>query len=333
MIRRILIIVLTLLAFTSCEYDEEYVHQNYDIDYRDEMRNWVIMISNIAKQENPDFLIIPQNCPLLFTYSGYADGELCTEFIDSIDGTGQEGISYGYDKYNAAMDNDIKNQFTDLLNIGVCSGLSVLSVNYCDEPEKIDNALDYDNENEYISFVSNSIELIDTQNQSIINENSNDILHLNDARNWLVLLNPEKYETKEEYIDELCATNYDVLVIDAFFYDDVMLNVEDVSRIKIKDNGGQRIVIAYLSIGEAEDYRYYWISEYDDNPPDWILKENSNWAGNYPVEYWNKEWQSIIATGEDSYLKGIIDVGFDGVYLDIVDGYQTFEDMNELDRQ
>lgn len=329
MIKRIPFILFILFIFSSCQYDEEYVQQDYNIDYREEMRQWVIKISDIAKQENEDFLIIPQNCSLLFTDTGYVEGELCTGFIESIDGAGQEGISFGYDKYNIATDTDTQNQFTSLLNIGVENNLTVLSVNYCDRTDSIDASLKYDNENGYVSFISNSIGLTDTHNQSIINENSNDISLLSEAKNWLILLNPEKYDTKEEYIDALCATDYDVLVIDAFFYEKDMLSEEDVNRLKYKDNGSQRLVISYLSIGEAEDYRYYWKDEYSDERPEWILCENPNWAGNYPVEYWNEEWQEIIATGENSYLRMIIDVGFDGVYLDIVDGYQIFEDMSE----
>ena len=38
-----------------------------------------------------------------------------------------------------------------------------------------------------------------------------------------------------------------------------LTNIKEITEeLKIKDNGGKRIVIAYLSIGEAEDYRYYW---------------------------------------------------------------------------
>ena len=45
---------------------------------------------------------------------------------------------------------------------------------------------------------------------------------------------------------------------------------------------------------------------------------------NYKIEYWNEEWQSIIYGNENSYLKKILDSGFDGVYLDIVDAYENF---------
>ncbi|WP_165147238.1 MJ1477/TM1410 family putative glycoside hydrolase [Marinitoga sp. 38H-ov] len=75
--------------------------------------------------------------------------------------------------------------------------------------------------------------------------------------------------------------------------------------------------LAYLSIGEAEDYRYYWKNEWYKNPPIWLYKENPNWAGNYKVKYWHDDWKNIIF----NYLDKIIEQGFSGVYLDLIDSY------------
>ena len=84
-------------------------------------------------------------------------------------------------------------------------------------------------------------------------------------------------------------------------------------------------MIAYLSIGEAEDYRYYWQPEWKENPPAWLLDENPNWPGNHKVYYWDPEWQAIIYGNHSSYLAKILAAGFDGVYLDLIDAYETFE--------
>ena len=43
--------------------------------------------------------------------------------------------------------------------------------------------------------------------------------------------------------------------------------------------------------------------------------------GNYKVFYWNSAWQNTVL----DYVKIIIDQGFDGIYLDIIDAYQYFE--------
>ena len=92
--------------------------------------------------------------------------------------------------------------------------------------------------------------------------------------------------------------------------------------------GGDKLILAYMSIGEAEDYRWYWQSDWAKNPPDWLDDPNPVWAGDYKVRYWMPEWQEIIYGTPESYLDQIIALGFDGVYLDIVDGYQFYEERD-----
>lgn len=81
-----------------------------------------------------------------------------------------------------------------------------------------------------------------------------------------------------------------------------------------------KLLIAYLSVGEAEEYRYYWQSTWRPGSPSWLVQENPDWEGNYVVRYWDATWQSIIL----GYLDRIIAQGFDGAYLDIIDGYYSF---------
>jgi cysteinyl-tRNA synthetase len=93
---------------------------------------------------------------------------------------------------------------------------------------------------------------------------------------------------------------------------------------------GGRQVIAYLSIGEAEAYRYYfdagWIDpltrQPDSSAPCWLGRTNPDWEGNYKVQYWSEDWQRIVL----GYLDRIIADGFDGVYLDIVDAFEYWGD-------
>jgi cysteinyl-tRNA synthetase len=80
-----------------------------------------------------------------------------------------------------------------------------------------------------------------------------------------------------------------------------------------------------MSIGEAEDYRYYWQSDWEVGNPDWLAEENPDWEGNYKVKYWDSDWQSIFYGNDASYLKKITDAGFNGVYLDIIDAFEYFK--------
>lgn len=90
---------------------------------------------------------------------------------------------------------------------------------------------------------------------------------------------------------------------------------------KRKPDGGHRLVLAYLSIGEAERYRFYWDQAWYDaaRKPAWLGALNLQWEGNYLVRFWHPEWQRIILDGPDSYLGRIKAAGFDGIYIDRAD--------------
>lgn len=96
----------------------------------------------------------------------------------------------------------------------------------------------------------------------------------------------------------------------------------ELARMKKKPDGSRRFVIAYISIGEAENYRYYWGDRnWGDarNRTPLIEKENPEWPGNLSVKYWEPEWQNVILNDADSYINRIMDAGFDGIYLDKID--------------
>jgi cysteinyl-tRNA synthetase len=92
-----------------------------------------------------------------------------------------------------------------------------------------------------------------------------------------------------------------IIIID-LFYKDAALAPAAVAQLKTKAGGCSRLVIAYMSIGEAEDYRYYWQDDWYAHPPAWLRAENPDWPGNYLVAYWDPAWQGIIFGNDDSYL-------------------------------
>ena len=93
------------------------------------------------------------------------------------------------------------------------------------------------------------------------------------------------------------------------------------------------IVLAYLSIGEAEAGRFYWDDAWvrdgapTDAAPPWLAGANPDFPDNYLVEFWDPGWQEIIL-GRDAYLDRILAAGFDGVYLDRVDAWEDWWDFN-----
>ena len=153
-----------------------------------------------------------------------------------------------------------------------------------------------------------------------------DVTGLAAARNFLYLINPGPWDDdRTGFLDTLRATRHDLMVVDLFFNDGTALTSAEVQSLRTKSGGGRRRVICYFSIGEAEDYRYYWQTAWETNPPDWLLGENPDWPGNYKVRYWDPDWQAILLEGSGSYLEQIMAAGFDGVYLDLVDAFEPFE--------
>ena len=104
-----------------------------------------------------------------------------------------------------------------------------------------------------------------------------------------------------------------------------------VARLRRKPSGEPRVILAYLSIGEAEDYRPYWQRSWKANPPSWLGPENPDWPGNYEVRYWDPLWQRLILGTPEAPLDRIVAEGYDGVYLDIVDGFEFWEERGQAD--
>jgi len=312
------------LALFSCSDDKE--ETTYDKDFKQEMRNFVINISNYAKQIDPDFIIIPQNGQELVTTNGEEDGSPCLAYLNAIDGVGREDLFYGYDDDNIATPLEERNYLMSFLAVCENNYVEVLTTDYCWTHSKMDDSYSQNNINGFISYAAPERELnvIPDYPLNPYNENSSDILSLSDAKNFLYLLNPENYSTKQQFISAIQQTNYDLLIMDCF-YDDVLFTSDEVTQLKIKQNGGQRLIISYMSIGEAEDYRYYWQNLWSVGNPAWIENENPDWEGNYKVCYWDPEWQAIIYGNNNSYLKKILDAGYNGVYLDIIDAFEYFE--------
>jgi cysteinyl-tRNA synthetase len=131
------------------------------------------------------------------------------------------------------------------------------------------------------------------------------------------------YHLDKVEVDRIARSDADLLVIDyAKEEGSTPLSREEVQRLKIKANGQRRLVIAYMSVGEAESYRFYWRRDWtEDDMPGWHVAENCAWPRNHMVRYWHDGWKDIIYRGRRSYLARVIEAGFDGVYLDRVDVY------------
>jgi cysteinyl-tRNA synthetase len=277
------------------------------------MQDFVIEISKYSKGINPNFAIIPQNGEeLMFKFLD--DGEGFDEnFINAIDGYGIEELFY-----NGSFLPD--NYRLDLL-LQAKTKKPILVSDYTVSQTDFDSSLIFNSDAGFIPFPRTSdnydYKIIPS---SILNENSNNINKVSEARNYLYLISSENYTSKQSFLDSIKATNFDLIIIDAFFGNDLFTSAE-IESLKTKANGGKRMVISYISIGSAEKYRYYWQSDWKIKSPNWLYKAYSGYEDEIWVKFWKKDWEEIIYGNDNSYMKKIINAGFDGAYLDNVEAF------------
>lgn len=137
-------------------------------------------------------------------------------------------------------------------------------------------------------------------------------------------------------IGQIARSSLDMIAVDPVVQGRRLM-LDEAPLLKKKPDGSKRLVLAYLSVGEAESYRNYWNAQWTSQPPAWLGPENPRWPGSYAVKYWHDDWRTLLL-GSNGALASIIEAGFDGVFLDRVDAYgdwpsrgvQAQRDMIEL---
>lgn len=139
--------------------------------------------------------------------------------------------------------------------------------------------------------------------------------------------------TEPGAIDSLCNSVYDMVVLEPTRTERGATDFNTAGMVaQVKASQGtalpNKIVLAYIDIGEAEEWRTYWQSwwvpptETSRGMPDFLIAPDPDgWSGCYPVAYWDPRWQEIVVDGDSSLLKMAIADGFDGVYMDWVEAY------------
>ena len=151
---------------------------------------------------------------------------------------------------------------------------------------------------------------------------------INTSRPPVASISSWGYQLQKLDVEHAAASPFDLLVID-YSHDgsqERVITPAEMAKLKTKPDGSRRLVVSYVSIGEAEDYRFYWDNAWKGRQPKWLLEENKEWKGNYPVCFWDPGWQSVVCGSPDAYLDRVMALGFDGVYLDKCD---VFEDLKD----
>lgn len=157
-------------------------------------------------------------------------------------------------------------------------------------------------------------------------------------------------------VADLATTSFDLVVIDPApnGHADLAAIAARVKTLRFKSDNERRLVLAPLSIAEAEENRPYWNSRWaspklttvvrrpgdqsthtlpraDADPrivtsallptpqPSWLADQSNDRAGSWRVRYWMPEWQSILFGNDNAMLDRMIAAGFDGIVLDRAD--------------
>jgi cysteinyl-tRNA synthetase len=300
-------------------------------DYRAAMRDFVVALSTAAKKADPAFLVVPQGGLALLTDTGEPDGRPDAAYLKAIDGVGQEEVFYGFDnRDNRETPRKETDAFLALLAVAKAAGKPVLATDYAGKKGLIDDAYARGAAAGLVSFVADrrGLDRIPKYPEKPVGENADDVRTLKDARNFLYLIDGGRLGSKAKYLAALAKTNHDLLILDPFA-GGWTATADEIKPLKAKANGRRRLVLCYVSVGEAEDYRSYWKKGWKPGSPAFLGPENPQWKGSYAVRYWDLDWQAVFLGGEGSYLARVQKAGFDGVYLDKVDEFEWFEGHGE----
>lgn len=298
--------LLTLLVF-SCSKERRSTNAGL------KMQDFIVELSEYAKGQKPGFAIIPQNgAELLFR--NLDDTEAMDDrLLSAIDGIGIEELFY-----NGAFEPD---DYRLQMLLQAKSKILVLVADYTANQNELNQSYVYNTDAGFLAFPRDSSNYDYIKIPAYVHqENNNDVTQLKDAKNYLYLISNEQFADKEAFLEAIRQTNFDVVLIDAFYGDELFTSTE-INSLKTKVNGGSRLVISYINVGAAEKYRYYWQEDWKLHRPRWLKKEYDGYEDEIWVKYWKKDWKEIIYGNSNSYIQKIIDAGFDGAYLDNVEAF------------
>ncbi len=315
-----------LLVFSSMPVSAE----KPAVEPKTAMVELISQLHSYAQQKQPGFNLLTNNGLGLYANEDGSDPALAARMLQSIDGIVLEEFSYGWEmKDDTATPRAVQQAMLAQLRQPRAAKVPVFNIDYCQLKKHRDISYRQSGAQGFINYAAERRALNKIPQGTVPDENQSAVNTLAAAKNFLVLLNPELFADKSSYLAALSQSNYDLLIIDPMYNGD-FLSAAELRQLQHKPGGARRLVVAYMSVGEAEDYRPYWQSQWEALPPEWLETENKDWQGNYKVKYWQSGWQQLLYGSDSSTLDQILQAGFDGAFLDVVDAYQYFVDQAQL---
>lgn len=309
------------------------------LDIREEMRKFVQRISSYARSIKPGFVIIAKDGLDLIVKRDTVDETKASParaYMRAIDGIMEEGLFFdkarGDRPFGTPPEPERKSQRLALADYAKQNGLRVFALDFGTDPKTIDDARQQANERGFLSLVSDTlsadIHQLPTYPPRPPKENAKSILSLGMVENYATIRNSAPHGLQSQFALKMHGSNYDALLVEVF-HGRKPLTRQAVETLKYKKLGARRLVLAYMNIGSAASYHYYWQENWREGSPFWISAPLRDDPDRYNVEYWNADWQGVMSGNTNSYLYGIIAQGFDGVVIEGLDAYRFYESGGE----
>ncbi|PKR55311.1 endo alpha-1,4 polygalactosaminidase [Thalassospira marina] len=308
-------------------------------DFAEDMRKMVISLSRWAKRERSDFSIIAMNGLDLTTFIEpglfvtKSDAKPARNFIRALDGFLIEAPRYGRDGYNKeTVEGEVKydEQYLERLSD---TGMRFFMLDYTDKIENIRKSRESVKDLNPLYYAAPPPDMqlaaLAKVPSTPLNENPFIIDTIHKARNYAMVVDSAPFGNKDAYVDALANTNYDILIIDAFHRGTTPLTYDDIRKLRYKKIGTPRLLLAYIDVGRAQTYRYYWRNDWRAGSPDFISSASNTgrWGQENHVYYWDPQWQNIIFGNANSYVAGLMQLGFDGIVMDGIEDYRWWLDQ------
>lgn len=311
------------------------------IDFRENMRQLVQNLSAFGRAFNPNFVVLAENgLGLVSKPNPEDDTQLfpARTYIRSLDGVLEPNLlkdltppPQGPDavKEDPAI-TEARNLMSANVDTSKQLGLDVFNLEFATKPADIDKALQDSAKRGFTPFVANSpyLSTLPPYPKSAFRTNAQSLTDPTRATNFVYIADSQTFGTARDYVQALSMTNHDV-VITSVFHGRTPLTKLDVERLKYKKLGARRLVLAEMNISSAATYHYYWQAGWGTGSPAFINVPFLEDPDRYRTMYWDPAWEAVLMGDTNSYLYGIIDLGFDGVVFKGVDAWRYFESGGE----
>ncbi|MGE5514881.1 MAG: hypothetical protein ACM31D_03575 [Bacteroidota bacterium] len=206
-------------------------------------------------------------------------------------------------------------------------GRTILSIENCRNQKEVDAAYKAAERDRVLSYAAvNDEDLTHLQRGHPRNENAQPVITVTGARNWMPLLRADRFGNKAEWLMAMERTNHDAMLIDVTHRGADPLTKDEVKRLRFKELGAPRLMLAVLPVGRAYDWRWYWQKGWGAGNPSFLFAPDTDDPGSFITAVSDPQWKEMLG----KYLVGIMDLGFDGVVLDDLDTYLWFEELMPL---